>query len=257
MLGLRRARLHLRIAEMLEARFGTDDPMALPQLAYHFSEAGAGAAAKALDYARRSAEHASKLLAFEESARLYRLALHLQQLHFARDATLRCELLLSLGEAEESLGIGEPALAAYQQAADLARHQGLPRLFARAAVGFEEAMSMAATLRRAGGGPAARSHLAAYGRRPAARRTARAPVPRLCVLQRVQGGQGSAPRRGCPGTQDRRCGRPSTRAGVHRDDRLLARDAARAPGGRERGLGHCGRPEPAALRDGVASCPTC
>ena len=55
MLGLRRARLHLRIAELLEQRHGTDDAMVLAQLAYHFSEAGAGAAAKALDYARRSA----------------------------------------------------------------------------------------------------------------------------------------------------------------------------------------------------------
>ena len=138
MLGLRRARLHLRIGEMLEQRHGTDDPTVLPQLAYHFSEAGLGSAAvKSLGYAKQSAEHAAKLLAFEEAARLYRLALHLQQQHFAKDATQRCGLLLGLGEVELFLGAGEPARVAYEEAAELARNQGLAALFARAAVGFE------------------------------------------------------------------------------------------------------------------------
>ena len=138
MLGLRRARLHLRIGEMLEQRHGSDDSMALAQLAYHFSEAGPGSAAtKALDYALRSAERAAQLLAFEEAVRLYRLALQLQQQHFAKDSVQRCGLLLGLGKAELSLGAGEPARAAYQEAADLARNHGLPALFAQAAVGFE------------------------------------------------------------------------------------------------------------------------
>ena len=137
MLGLRRARLHLRIAELLEQRHGTDDAMVLAQLAYHFSEAGAGAAAKALDYARRSAGHAVQLFAFEEAVRLGRLALRLQQQHFPKDAALRCGLLLDLGRDEMFIGAGEPARAAHQEAAELARNHGLPALFARAAVGFE------------------------------------------------------------------------------------------------------------------------
>ena len=137
MLGLRRSRLHLRIGELLEQRHGDDDAMALAQLAYHFSEAGPGAAAKALDYARRSAEQAAQLLAFEEAARLYRLALQLQKQHFAKDAAQRCSLLLGLGHAEISIGAGDPARVAYQEAAELARSHGLPALFAQAAVGFE------------------------------------------------------------------------------------------------------------------------
>ncbi|MEJ8823825.1 AAA family ATPase [Variovorax humicola] len=137
MLGLRRARLHLRIAEMLEARFGSDNPTVLPQLAYHFSEAGPGAAVKALAYAQHSAQHAAQLLAFEEAVRLYRLALHLQQQHFGKDVPQRCALLLKLAEVEVLLGAGEPARLAYQEAADLARAQGLVALFAQAAVGFE------------------------------------------------------------------------------------------------------------------------
>jgi class 3 adenylate cyclase/DNA-binding CsgD family transcriptional regulator/tetratricopeptide (TPR) repeat protein len=137
MLGLRRSRLHLRIGELLEQRHGDDDAMALAQLAYHFSEAGPAAAAKALDYARHSAEHATQLLAFEEAVRLYRLALHLQQQYFAKDAAQRCGLLLGLGQVELSLGAGEPARSAYQEAAELARHHGLQTQFAQAAVGFE------------------------------------------------------------------------------------------------------------------------
>ncbi|MEJ8858600.1 AAA family ATPase [Variovorax robiniae] len=137
MLGLRRARLHLRIAEILEARSGSDNTAVLPQLAYHFSEAGPGAAGKALDYAQQSAEHATQLLAFEEAARLYRLALHLQQQHFGKDAAQRCTLLLKLAEVEGLLGAGELARAACLEAAELARSHGLAALFAQAATGFE------------------------------------------------------------------------------------------------------------------------
>jgi DNA-binding CsgD family transcriptional regulator/tetratricopeptide (TPR) repeat protein len=137
MLGLRRARLHWRIGEMLEQRHGADDRTVLPQLAYHFSEAGPAAAQKALAYARRSAEQAARVLALEEAARLYRLALQLEQQHFAGDATQRCALLLSLGEVELSLGAGEPARAVHEEAANLAREHGLAVPFAQAAAGFE------------------------------------------------------------------------------------------------------------------------
>ncbi|MDR6860144.1 AAA family ATPase [Variovorax guangxiensis] len=145
MLGLRRVRLHLRIGEMLERRCGLDDSTVLPQLAYHFSEAGPGSAAvKALAYARQAAEHAKQLFAFEEAVRLYQLALHLQEEHFAKDAAQRCGLLLDLGEVEWLLGTGEQARAAYREAAELARLQSLGALFARAAVGFEKSSVVAA-----------------------------------------------------------------------------------------------------------------
>jgi len=145
MLGLRRARLHLRIGEMLERRDGADDVTTLPQLAYHFSEAGPGAAAaKALAYAKRAAAHAARLLAFEEAVRLCRLALQLQAQHLAKDAAERCNLLLALGEAELSLGHGEPARAAYEEAAELARNHQLAAPFAKAALGFERGNAMAA-----------------------------------------------------------------------------------------------------------------
>lgn len=150
MLGLRRARLHLRIGELLEQRHGRSDELddsddsALPQLAYHFSEAGPGAAAKALDYARRSAERAAKVHAFEEAGRLYRLALQLQQQHFAKNSAQRCTLLVTLGDVELSLGAGEPARAAYAEAAALARETSQVAVFAQAAIGFERSDILAA-----------------------------------------------------------------------------------------------------------------
>jgi class 3 adenylate cyclase/DNA-binding CsgD family transcriptional regulator/tetratricopeptide (TPR) repeat protein len=138
MLGLRRARLHLRIGEMLEQQLADDESGILPQLAYHFSEAGAGQAVrKALDYARRSADAAARLFAFEEAARLHGLALRIQAQHFARDGSQRCELLLGLGEVHIALAAGELARVVYQEAAELARERGLPELFARAAAGYE------------------------------------------------------------------------------------------------------------------------
>jgi len=145
MLALRRARLHLRIGEMLEQRPDADNPAVLPQLAYHFSQAGpGGAAGKALEYATRAAVEAVRLLAFEEAVRLYRLALQLQQQHVAKHMVQRCHLLQALGEVELLLGQGEPARAAYQEAAELARSHGMGALFAQAAIGFERGNVMAA-----------------------------------------------------------------------------------------------------------------
>jgi len=147
MLGLRCTRMHLRIGELLEQRLAEDEAEEelLPQLAYHFSEAGPGPAVrKALDYARRSADAAARLFAFEEAARLLGLALRIQQQHFPRDQAQRCELLLALGEVHHSLGAGEAMQAACQEAAELARQRGLPELFARAAAGFEAGGAVAA-----------------------------------------------------------------------------------------------------------------
>ncbi len=144
MLGVRRARLHLRIGEMLERRHGSDDAGVWPQLAYHFSEAGAGpAAAKALDYARRAGRQAAQVLAFEESARLHRLALQLLQRHFAGDLRQRCSVLLDLGDAQWWYGAAEAASDWYRQAAETARQCGLTEAFARAAIGFSYSSTQA------------------------------------------------------------------------------------------------------------------
>lgn len=137
MLGLRRARLHLRIGELLELRHGTEDATVWSQLAYHFSEAGAGTAAvKALDYAQRAGQHAEQLVAFEESARLYRLALQLLNRHFSTDLAQRCQVLLALGEAQKWAGDAESASDWFRQAAEAARQCELPASFVASAIGF-------------------------------------------------------------------------------------------------------------------------
>ena len=145
MLAVRRARLHLRIGEKLEQHRGGDDAAMLPQLAYHFSEAGAGsAAAKALDYAKRSAEQAAQVLAYEEAARLYGLTSQLLQRHFPKDLAQRCAVLLATGDAEIWVGQAETALALYQRSSELARQCGLTVQFARAALGFASSSTHAA-----------------------------------------------------------------------------------------------------------------
>jgi DNA-binding CsgD family transcriptional regulator/tetratricopeptide (TPR) repeat protein len=144
-LPLRRTRLHMRIGEMLERRHGTEEALVLPQLAYHFSEVGTpAAAAKALDYAQRSASHAVQMLAFEEAVRLYRLALGLAQRHFAGHLARRCELLLALGDAQVRAGDAPSARASYDEAAELARNSGLALPFALAAIGFEKSNAQTA-----------------------------------------------------------------------------------------------------------------
>ena len=136
MLAVRRSRLHLRIAESLERRHGRDDAGVWPQLAYHFSEAGPGAAAKALDYARRAGEHAGRLLAFEEAARLHGVALQLLQRHFAADQVQRCEVLLAIADAQRWVATAEAAGECFLQAAAIARETGRHAAFAHAAIGF-------------------------------------------------------------------------------------------------------------------------
>jgi class 3 adenylate cyclase/DNA-binding CsgD family transcriptional regulator/tetratricopeptide (TPR) repeat protein len=145
MLGLRRSRLHLRIGEMIEYQHGPDDSTIWPQLAYHFSEAGPGSAAsKALANAKRAAEHAAALLAFEEAARLYQMALQLLQRHFATDLGERCAVLLALADAQTWFAAPELTAACYRQAAELARQVGLTAQFAKAAIGFSRSSAQAA-----------------------------------------------------------------------------------------------------------------
>ena len=72
----RRVQLHRRAGEALEAFYGANPEPHLAELAYHFFEAAPGGdVAKALGYAQRAGESAVKVLAYEEAARLFELAL--------------------------------------------------------------------------------------------------------------------------------------------------------------------------------------
>jgi DNA-binding SARP family transcriptional activator len=129
----RRIRLHRLVADALEALYGADPGPHLAALANH-SIAGRQLG-KGLRYAQLAGDRALTLLAYEEAARLYRTALEAVDLARADDRT-RCELLLSLGEAEIRAGNTPAAKEAFLAAAAIARRHGLRRELARAAAGY-------------------------------------------------------------------------------------------------------------------------
>jgi DNA-binding SARP family transcriptional activator len=135
--GGRRRAAHLRAGEILERLYGSDPEPYLAQLAHHFFEAlPTGDAGRAVDYAERAGDHAVALLAYEEAARLYALALRALDMEAGARAEKRCELLVSLGDAWARGGDEPAARAAFLQAATIASSAGLPVLLADAALGY-------------------------------------------------------------------------------------------------------------------------
>jgi DNA-binding SARP family transcriptional activator len=133
----RRMRLHRRIGEAFEARYGGDPDAHLAELALHFYEAlPAGDAGKTVHYARRAGDRASALLAYEEAARLYAIAIEVIESHSPGNRNERCELLLALGDAQGRSGDIAPAKETFLRAAEVARGANLPEQLARAALGY-------------------------------------------------------------------------------------------------------------------------
>jgi DNA-binding winged helix-turn-helix (wHTH) protein len=132
-----RIALHRRVGEALEVAWGARADAPLAELAHHFFEAAPGAGVdKALDYAVRAARRAHELLAYEESARLYGLALDVLDLELPPDELRRCELLLALGDERAIAGVTERARESFERAAELARRLGRVDLFGLAAMGY-------------------------------------------------------------------------------------------------------------------------
>ena len=133
----RRIELHRQIGEALERRYAADPDSHLAELAHHFNAATSRrAAGKALRYAERAAERAAGQLAYEEEARLYRLALKALQRTGARDDEHRCELLVRLGDALARAGDEPAAKAAFMEAAGIAKRSALATHLARAGLGY-------------------------------------------------------------------------------------------------------------------------
>jgi transcriptional regulator with XRE-family HTH domain len=137
----RRARLHHRIGETLEARPGT--PPA--ELAHHFGAAAKGAAEKAAAYERLAGQRALAEVAAEVAVRHFRRALGLAHRlgpeNPLENQRLRCELLLELAGAHDRAGEYAPRDDRFAEAADAARNlpdSDLPDggLFLRAALGY-------------------------------------------------------------------------------------------------------------------------
>jgi DNA-binding SARP family transcriptional activator len=134
----RRVQLHRSAGHALEVLYAQDPEPQLAELAHHFFEAAPGGDVdKALEYAQRAGARALKLLAYEEAARLYALALQALELKQSADPVIRCELLLSLGDALARAGSTPEAKKTILAAADLARASGLREHLGRAALGYE------------------------------------------------------------------------------------------------------------------------
>jgi hypothetical protein len=116
----RRVYLHRKALDVLE-----DDA----ELAFH-AMAG-NDFEKARVCAQRAGDRALGLLAYEEAARLYDVALCAQP-----DERARCELLLARGEAEIRAGETSRARETFLAAAALARELRIPHALARAALGY-------------------------------------------------------------------------------------------------------------------------
>ena len=130
----RRVRLHRLAVDTLERLHGEALGPHLAELAHH--AVAASVFDKAVDYARRAADWTFALLAYEEAARLYELALDAFDLAETRDESERVELLISLGDAFARAGDRSSSKKAFLAAAELARRLGLSRELARAAAGY-------------------------------------------------------------------------------------------------------------------------
>ena len=95
-----RARLHLRVAEVLERLYGGNSEPHLAELAHHFSLALPAAAPEtAIEYAMRAGRRAADVLADEEAVRFYRLAVDILERTGVKDDARRRELLVLLDQA--------------------------------------------------------------------------------------------------------------------------------------------------------------
>jgi transcriptional regulator with XRE-family HTH domain/tetratricopeptide (TPR) repeat protein len=129
----RRARLHQRIGEALESRFG----VAPAELAHHFGAAASiGSAEKAVRYERLAGQRALAEVAAEVAVRHLRNALQLLDRFGPRDQALRCELLLELAGAHDRAGEYASRDQRFAEAADAARSLGDGDLFLRGALGY-------------------------------------------------------------------------------------------------------------------------
>jgi tetratricopeptide (TPR) repeat protein len=133
---VRRAKLHLRIAEALEAAPSSPSARALADLAHHFTAAApVGGRERAVEYNLLAAKAAAAALAFDEAVAQLRTALELGIDDKRREATIRLELGAACLRAGQSL----ESIEAYHEGADIARRVGDGEAFARAAVGLEKA----------------------------------------------------------------------------------------------------------------------
>ncbi len=101
----RRARLHRRIAELLEADCGDDPGDRVGELAHHWVAASRpDRPDTAIRYARQAGDQALRALAPDEAIRWYRQSLELIDADAAQDHDVRLDVLIGLGDAQRQAG---------------------------------------------------------------------------------------------------------------------------------------------------------
>ena len=130
----RRAMLHGRAVQALERLHGEHPGPHLAELARHAIAAGDWE--NGLRYARRAGDRAVAMLAHEEAARLYGLALGALERCEPVDAGERWELLTAAGDALARAGSTAEAKETFLSACELARRTSMPERFAHAALGY-------------------------------------------------------------------------------------------------------------------------
>jgi DNA-binding SARP family transcriptional activator len=133
----RRVQLHRRVGDALEQLYADNLEPHLAELAHHFYESARPAVTdKALAYARGAAERSLRMLAYEEAARLFGVALRILAGAESPNDALRCALLLALGDAYARAGDMPRSKEAYRDAARLAEALHLPEHLGNAALGY-------------------------------------------------------------------------------------------------------------------------
>ena len=131
----RRARLHRRIGEAIEARCRDRLEPWLVDLARHFGAAGPDEVDRAVSYYLRAAEQAEARLAYDEVVDLSRAALEARERDEPVDEAERARLLRQLAGALWLAGRWEEARDTYARSATAAREAQAVTLFAKAALG--------------------------------------------------------------------------------------------------------------------------
>ncbi len=133
-----RARIHRRVAAVLEQMKGMSPTANLAEIAFHYSEgASPEEFEKAISYAKLAGERAAEQLAWEEASTHFRDALEMLEQREARTADERCQLLLATAESERRAGNLPRAREACTRAAELARRFELGEVLGRAALGVQ------------------------------------------------------------------------------------------------------------------------
>jgi DNA-binding CsgD family transcriptional regulator/tetratricopeptide (TPR) repeat protein len=133
--AVRRAELHLRVAEARERTQGRSGRV-LADLAHHYASAAPfGDVRRGVEYNVLAARAAIAALAFDEAVECFRTALDLG----IEQPAERAETLIELGTASHRAGKAGAALEALGAAAALARELEDAELLAAAAIGYEDA----------------------------------------------------------------------------------------------------------------------